>query len=107
MSNHLYILDDNNNVIPEPDTLKWGMWFEKSRKQRIVAQETIGDSYVSTVFLGLDHNWEPSGSPVLWETLVFGGPMDEEMDRCSGSREQAEAMHARMIQRVKEKLGKA
>ena len=29
-------------------------------------------SVVSTVFLGLDHNFTEVGDPVLWETMVFG-----------------------------------
>ena len=97
-----YILDDKGNPVPEGDTLKWGRWFEKARGkgQLVVKQETIGKSWVSTVFLGLDHNWG-KGPPILWETMVFRHGGSEEMDRCSGSREQAEAMHERMVKRVK------
>jgi hypothetical protein len=50
----------------------------------------------------MDHQWG-EGPPILWETMVFGGPMDQEQDRCGGSREQAEAMHAHMVKRVKER----
>jgi hypothetical protein len=57
------------------------------------------------VFLGLDHNWG-KGPPILWETMCFGGEMDDEMARCSGSREQAEAMHERMVSKVKSKRTK-
>jgi hypothetical protein len=72
-------------------------------KNRIVKQEWIRAVKVSTVFLGIDHNFdfEEDAPPVLWETMVFNGPMDSEMDRCSGNREQAEAMHAKMVERVK------
>ena len=35
---------------------------------------------VSTVFLGLDHAHDGS-QPVLFETMVFGGPLDEEQWR--------------------------
>ena len=41
------------------------------------------------------------GPPVLWETMVFGGKLDQEQARCSGNREQAEAMHNEMVERVK------
>jgi hypothetical protein len=80
------------------DTLDWAIWFDQS-KNRIVAQEMVGQLWVSTVFLGLDHNFG-DGPPVLWETMVFG---DDQMDRdrCSGSREQALAMHERMVKKVK------
>jgi len=91
-----YILDEKGAPVAEPDLMTWARWFEKA--ERHVGNETIGDSEISTVFLGLDHAFG-GGAPVLWETMVFGGTLDQE--RCSGSREQAEAMHARMVERVK------
>jgi hypothetical protein len=36
---------------------------------------------VSTVFLGLDHDLSGNGPPILWETMVFGGPLDGHTDR--------------------------
>lgn len=99
-----YILNQLGEPVPEPDLSKWGKWmgqnFEDSLRR--VKRETIGDCDVSTVFLGLDHNYGV-GPPILWETMVFGGKMDQEQARCSGSREQAEAMHAKMVRLVKEK----
>src|SRR6266481_6098484 len=95
-----YILDGSGNPIFEPDVIKWAQWFEKTECRR-VAKERIGDSEISTVFLGLDHNFGAEGPPVLWETMVFGGKLNGEEDRCGGSREQAEAMHQAMVQRVK------
>ena len=64
-----YIL---NGKIPVPcsDTITWARWYETADKQRIVRQETIGDYWVSTVFLALDHG-SGSGPPLLFETLVF------------------------------------
>lgn len=35
---------------------------------------------VSTVFLALNHQFV-NGPPILWETMVFGGPTDGDMDR--------------------------
>ena len=93
-----YILDEKGTPVAEPDFEKWAQWFEKA--ERHVGNETIGNSKISTVFLGLDHAFG-GGAPVLWETMVFGGKLDQEQDRCSGSREQAEAMHARMVEKVK------
>ena len=95
-----YILDKKGRPVFEPDLIKWSEWFEHSRTQRIVKQEIIGKSKVSTVFLSFDHGWGLRG-PLLWETMVFGGKLDQEQDRCSGNREQAEAMHERMVKRVK------
>ena len=49
--------------------------------ERRVGDDTIDGQRVSTVFLQLDHNWEPAGIPVLFETMIFGGPHDQEMWR--------------------------
>lgn len=97
----LYILKDGKPV-PEPNVVKWGRFFEQI-KQRRVGRTRIGEFLVSTVFLGMDHDWSCKGPPVLWETMVFKGnsSSDLAMERCSGSREQAEDMHARMVKRVK------
>ena len=118
MRNDKYILNEQGVPVVEPDLMKWGRWFSDRRDQRIVKQEMVGDLKVSTVFLGLDHNFSPKGPPVLWETMVFHPNPDPkpcpitgrvfkeiELDgytrRCSGSREQAEAMHERMVNKVK------
>src|SRR5439155_18615507 len=90
MRNEKYILNEAGNPVAEPDLQKWGEWLQTS-PARHVGDDTIGPSRVSTVFLGLDHQFG-EGQPILWETMVFGGPLKDEMDRCSGSREQAEAM---------------
>lgn len=98
-----YILDDNGNPIPEPDTIKACMWLADN-KNKIVKQENVGPYWVSTVFLGLDHSWRLDGPPVLWETMVFNDgdkDIDQNESRCSGNREQAEAMHEAMVASVK------
>jgi hypothetical protein len=46
---------------------------------KIVKQEEIGKFFVSTVFLGFDHDWSFKGPPLLFETMVFhkeGGSAD-------------------------------
>jgi len=88
------------------DALEWGRWFEAATKSgdRLIAQDRDEHAapdgvLVSTVFLGLDHNFSEKGPPVLWETLVFGGVLDGEMDRYS-SRAAALDGHQRMCRRV-------
>lgn len=102
MSDTRYILDEQGKPVVERNLFKWAAWYENA--ERHVACELIGESKVSTVFLALDHAFG-SEPPVLWETMVFGGPLNLEQDRCGGSREQAEAMHARMVERVKATKG--
>ena len=100
-----YILDGHMPV-EEPDIAKWKHWYEKA--DRIVRRSgatvkingrPVGIVTVSTVFIGLDHSFG-GGEPVLFETMVFGGPLDGEMDRCS-TWEGAEKMHELMCERVK------
>lgn len=59
--------------VPEPDTLKWGKWFETA--DRIVRRDEIDGVTISTVFLGLDHAFG-GGVPLLFETMIFGGEHD-------------------------------
>jgi predicted DNA-binding transcriptional regulator AlpA len=56
--------------------LTWARWFETA--ERTVASDHVGDVHVSTVFLALDHNFGLEGPPVLWETMIFGGELDQE-----------------------------
>ena len=102
-----YILR-GKEAIPCDDLMQWAMNFEST--DRHVAKTTITpadsslpSSHVSTVFLGLDHAWD-SGPPLLFETMVFNGPMDQEMDRYS-TWEEAEAGHDDMVQRVMKAYG--
>lgn len=81
----------------------WGLWMETA--DRSVAQdidEQTGWS-ISTVFLGLDHNYTGHGKPILWETMVFGGPLDGEQDRYQ-SVEEARKGHQEMCAKVTEAL---
>lgn len=96
-----YILDSHHRPVPVDREL-WSRWFSVNAA-RVVKQEDVGDVSVSTVFLGLDHNWNPSGPPILFETEVFwNGQGDDEMDRCS-TWDEAVAMHERMVAKVKAK----
>jgi hypothetical protein len=99
MSEHFIL--KGREVVPV-DLMTWARWFEDHRDEKRVALDHIGESKVSTVFLGLDHNWG-EGPPLLFETMVFGGPLDDETERYS-TYEQAEAGHAAMCERVR--LGK-
>lgn len=55
--------------------------FERCKKEHHkVARETHGDADVSTVFLGLDHQFD-DGPPLLFETMIFGGKHDDYCER--------------------------
>ena len=54
------------------------------RDYKRVAWTEVGAYQVSTVWLGLNHNWNPDGPPLIFETMVFGGGNhDLDMDRYS------------------------
>lgn len=93
-----YILD-GKHAVECPDLIAWATWCESA--DRRVALSTIGGVRVSTVFLAVDHSFGEV-PPLLFETMVFGGPLDEEQDRCT-TWEEAEAMHAAMVARVRAK----
>jgi hypothetical protein len=81
--------------LPVPCTLmEWAHWMEAEPTARIVKRTTIGTLYVSTVFLGIDHNWDPdpNAEPLLFETMVFDDLHDAYQTRCT-TWDQAELMH--------------
>ena len=41
-----------------------------------LAMDTVGGAEVSTVWLGLDHNFLGDGPPLIFETRVFGSVLD-------------------------------
>lgn len=66
---------------------------------RHVARTDLSDSWVSTVFLGLDHSFS-GGPPVLFETMIFGGKHDDFQDRYL-TWDAAEAGHERAVRMVR------
>jgi hypothetical protein len=57
---------------------------------------------VSTVFLGLNHSWLPGARPILFETMIFGGPHDMYQERYTNI-ELAEEGHKRAVKLAKGK----
>lgn len=94
-----YILD-GHSVVPA-DLMTWARWFETS--DRHVANDIVGGHRVSTVFLGINHRFIGDGPPLVFETMIFGGPRDGWQERCS-TWDEAEAMHARAMALVRGEL---
>jgi hypothetical protein len=102
MRAHLYKLDEHGQPVPVADIIEWGTWFEKADR-RLALTECGPGVEVSTVFLGSDHRFVGDGPPVLWETLVRGGPLDGK-DARYASVAAAVAGHAAMVERVRRAL---
>jgi hypothetical protein len=90
-----YILDAANRPVPCDDLNVWGQWFATA--DRTVARTEVAGAQVSTVFLGFDHGFGATAMPVLWETMIFGGPHDDWQERYT-SHEDALAGHARAVE---------
>jgi hypothetical protein len=98
-----YMLDKDRNIIPA-SLLEWGTYLENTRKERIVKKDHVNGYRVSTVFLGLDHNYDPSDNKLhIFETMVFKERTLEDIycDRYA-TWEEAEIGHARAMQWVKD-----
>lgn len=98
-----YVLDARGNPMPEQDTLAWVLWY--GEHDRTLALTEFAWGVVSTIFLGLDHNFLPMGNPlnykpILWETMVFGGHLDQEQVRYD-CREKAIKGHRAVVARCK------
>lgn len=80
-----------------PITLE--QWVKLFGQKRHFGDTDLGSlGRVSTVWLGLDHSWG-GGTPVIFETMVFGGPLDQEgMRYCTA--EDARAGHEFMVMRL-------
>lgn len=75
--------------------LEHAAWKAEHFGECIIGRTTIGDSLVSTVFLGIGPQI-PGRPPALWETLIQGGPQGGWQERYS-SREDAVAGHAACV----------
>lgn len=70
-----------NRVVDDSDVslTEWGEAFEKYGEDRIIGSNEMENGElsirISTVFIGLDHSFG-SGSPLWFETMIFGFPED-------------------------------
>lgn len=92
---------------------EWATWlaatlFSGSIDPRIVKQEHVGPLFVSTVFLGHDHNFDPdpNAEPLLFETMIFDALEDSYQTRCT-TWDQAEFMHETAVTVAKAQWARA
>lgn len=91
-----YVLDDHDRPVPV-SLDEYGEWTRTH--DRKLARTVLAGAEVSTVFLGFDHSMMDDIEPVLWETMVFGGPLDGEQDRYTSKITALEG-HTRMVAKV-------
>ncbi|WP_064442289.1 hypothetical protein [Hoyosella altamirensis] len=68
-----------------------------------VARTMVGDNVeVSTIWLGINHNYFGHGEPLIFETMIFGKSLDGGRDQWRYStREQALAGHDEIVNRLR------
>ena len=58
-------------------TLIWARMFEDHQSRIVGRDRTLYGEKLSTVWLGLDHNYFPGGRPLIFETMLFAPESDE------------------------------
>jgi hypothetical protein len=103
----MFILDERGRPKEVRDVVMWGKWFETADR-RVAADMDEGEGAlrvcVSTVFLGLNHNFDEDGPPILWETMVFGGIYNDYQERYASLAAALEG-HQRICRMVSEASG--
>lgn len=95
----MHYIERDGVPVEEPDVLTWARWYETA--DRRVALAEVDDWKVSTVFLGINYRFSDIGAPLVYETMVFGGPLDQECER-SETREDALRVHGQWVARATE-----
>ena len=91
---------DGRTPVPEPDLMRWAMWLETADRRVALTDHEL--FRVSTVFLGLDHNFSRTGPPILFETMAFSDDLQLDGDTCQryATWEDAEIGHQAMVERL-------
>jgi hypothetical protein len=97
-----YYILQGDQAIEEPDHAKWLAWRNTSFEQVCaVAQTDTKYGAVATRFLGINMTLSRNEPPLLFETRVRGGWLDDEWERFSTLAE-AKAGHQAWVARVRE-----
>lgn len=111
--NQQFVILDEDERVQIVTLNEWANWMGEHRKERILERDEIDGYLVSTIFLGLDHQWVPDGRPLYWETMIFNPPDDPKelgdnifMERYSTAKE-ARAGHAAAIAWLKKRKRQA
>ena len=105
-----YILDEEGDIVHEPDTLKASLWRESNFDACRIARTCINDEvFLSTVFLVIDHNFRSLNDPILFESMWFG-ISDEDSDKIQSTRryrtrEEALLGHTEMLREYCQEKG--
>lgn len=95
-----YILNGKETV-PCNNLTDWAEWMENH--DRTVGKTMVKDILISTVFIGLNHNFLNPANPLLFETMIFGGKHDPDCRRYS-TWEEAQEGHKKIVKLVENNI---
>jgi hypothetical protein len=96
-----YILDKDNIPVATEDVRIWARMFEETSRRIVDYTEINSQVHISTVFLGINHRFFEDGPPLIFETMIFGGPLDQECWRYS-TWDDAVIGHKAMVRKAKQ-----
>ena len=73
--------------------------YDDPKNKRVALTHINDETKVSTVFLGLNHNYG-DGPPMIFETMIFGSEHDEYQERYS-TWDEAVAGHEKAVELAK------
>jgi hypothetical protein len=93
---HWYDMDGKPMTIGEWSK-KYSMSPVGAKSRRVAETKTANGYRVSTVLLGLDHDFTGNGPPLIFETMVFKDNMSDLDCRRYATKAAAEAGHKEMV----------
>lgn len=92
---------------PQGKPITQDEWIKRFQGDRIVSQTEVGDFWVSTVYLGTDHNFaSPGNPPFIFETMIFEKESDAEQMWRYATVEEAIEGHRRAVNSLRDALGR-
>lgn len=102
-----WILDEDGQPQQVQSMREWGKWMAEADHndwRRVDETELGAMGRVSTVFLGQDHSFgSDDADPVLFESMVFGGPYDQVIQERYSTRHEAEVGHALLVSKLEKR----
>lgn len=95
-----YHFDREGN--PLTDLMEWGR-LHMDIRYKTVAKAVVGEARVSTVWLGYNYQFG-DGPPLIFETMIFGGPRDDETWRYP-TEDEARVGHQRVVDELVNETG--
>jgi hypothetical protein len=71
------VLNESGEVVGAKNVTEWANFMNSP--QREIGLDKFGEFMVSTIFLGLNHQFNPEAPPLWFETMVFGPAKETEL----------------------------